>query len=158
MNKGSSIERMWSAFLARRPDLVQPGDTFSAWHFCDNQADADELAALVLAGRKRATASSLWPYQIDGDPLPCAGDFDVITDWAGEAQCVIRTISVEVIPFDAVSAEFAAIEGEGDGSLDYWRQAHRVAFERELAGYGLAFADQMPVVCQRFEVVFPGSL
>jgi len=53
-----------------------------------------------------------------------------------------------------VSEEFAATEGEGDGSLAYWRQAHQAAFSRELGAIGRAVSADMPVVCERFEVVF----
>ena len=79
----------------------------------------------------------------------------MITDWSGAARCVIRTVTVEVVAFDAVSEEFAATEGEGDGSLAYWREAHWTAFSRELEGTGRALRPDMPVVCERFEVVFP---
>ena len=128
--------------------------THSAWHFCDNQADADELAELVLTGRKRATASALWSYEAEHEPLPRVGDFSVITDWSGNARCVIRTTAVEVVAFAAVSAEFAAAEGEGDGSLEQWREAHWAAFGRELAPSGRTPEPDMPVVCERFDVVF----
>lgn len=157
MTEDPTVEALWAAFLAARPDLVSLAATYSSWHFCDNQADADELVALVCAGVKRATAGALWSYELEGEPLPRVGDFSVITDWVGEARCVIQTTSVEVVPFAAVSSEFAAIEGEGDASLAYWRQAHEAAFTRELAGHGLELSEEMPVVCECFEVVFPGG-
>ena len=130
-----------------------PEDTFTAWHFCDNQADADELAELVLDGPQAATAGALWSYEAEDEPLPQAGDFSVITDWSGAARCVIRTTSVEVVAFDEVGEEFAAAEGEGDGSLAFWRDAHWAAFSRELEGTGRSPQPDMPVVCERFEVV-----
>ena len=150
-----SVEEMWAAFLAARPELAPPGAAYSAWHFCDNQADADELADLVLAGLKRATAGALWSYEAEEEPLPRVGDLSVITGWSGEARCVIRTSLVEVLAFADVGVEFAAAEGEGDGSLAYWREAHWVAFGRELEGSDRSPAPDMPVVCERFEVVFP---
>jgi uncharacterized protein YhfF len=152
----ASPQELWSAFLAARPDVVGPEDTFSAWHFCDNQADADELAGLVLEGRKRATTGALWSYEAEEEPLPQVGDFSVVTDWAGAAWCVIRTTAVDVVAFDQVGEEFAAAEGEGDGSLAYWRDAHWAAFSREFEAGGRSPSHDMPVVCERFEVVFPG--
>ena len=149
-----SVEEAWTAFVAARPDIVGAGDRYSAWHFCDNQADADQLARLVVAGRKRATAGALWSYEAEGEPLPEPGDFSVITDWAGAPRCVIRTVSVEVVAFDAVSEEFASAEGEGDGSLAFWRETHWAAFAREFAGTGRSPQGDMPVVCERFAVVF----
>ncbi len=157
MANSESVTAMWSALASARPDLTTEGTVYSAWHFCDNESDANELADLVLAGTKRATAGLLWSYEAEGEPLPAVGDLSIVTDWEGQARCVIRTTSVEVIPFEAVSPEFAAIEGEGDGSLSYWREAHEAAFTRELAGANRTFEPSMPVVCECFEVVLGDS-
>ena len=149
-----AIAAMWFAYLQRiGEDPFTTALRYSAWHFCDNARDADELAALVVAGRKRATASVAMLYDLEDEPLPAAGDHSVILDWSGEPRCVIRATAVEVMPFDAVDAEFAAIEGEGDGSLAYWRRVHREAFNRDLALHGLQLDGATPVVCERFEVV-----
>ena len=154
MVKADSVEAMWTAFVSACPDVANLDTPYSAWHFCDNQDDADELAELVRTGHKRATAGALWSYEADQEPLPQVGDLSVITDWAGRARCVIRTTSVEVVPFEAVTDEFAATEGEGDGSLEYWREVHWKAFTRALAEVGRSPAPDMPVVCERFDVVF----
>lgn len=158
MGVSQSVTDMWSALAKARPDLVDEHTTYTAWHFCDNKSDADELAELVLDGRKRATAALRWAYEFDNEPLPLVGDLSVVTDWEGRARCVIRLTSVEVVPFQAVPPEFAAAEGEGDGSLEYWRAVHRDAFGRELKEAGLALEPEAPVVCMRFEVVFGGRL
>ncbi len=43
-------------------------------------------------------------------------------------RCVIRASLAEIVAFADIGDEFAAAEGEGDGSLAYWREAHRAAF------------------------------
>lgn len=153
MANSESVTAMWSMLVEAHPGLVAEGTTYSAWHFCDNEPDANELADLVLAGTKRATAGLLWSYEDEGEPLPRVGDLSIVTDWEGRARCVIRTTAVEIVPFEAVTPEFAVIEGEGDGSLDYWRTAHEAAFTRELADFGRALEPSSPVVCVCFEVV-----
>lgn len=75
-------------------------------------------------------------------------------DWAGTPLCVIETEAVDVVPFGEVSATFAAIEGEGDGSLSFWREAHRQYFTRECIRIGRLFSEDMPVACERFRVVY----
>jgi len=152
MTASDSVTAMWEAFLVCNPDAA--GATFSAWHFCDTKDLADELVELVLAGPKRATAGLLWAYEADDEPVPVPGDYSVITDWEGAARCIIRSTHVDVVPFAEVSAEFAAIEGEGDGSLEYWRAVHEAAFTRELTSAGVGFDPSMLVVCEVFEVVF----
>ena len=150
-----SVREMWRAFCAERPDLADLDTPYAAWHFCDNQKDADELVELVLAGQKRATAGALWSYEAEGEAIPAVGDFSVVTEWSGVARCVIRTIAIEIMPFDEVTEEFAATEGEGDGSLEYWRRGHWAHFTREAELSGRMPTPDMPVVCERFEAVFP---
>jgi uncharacterized protein YhfF len=147
---------MWSAFIAAYPENA--GTPYSAWHFSDNAADADNLVELVLSGQKRATAGPLWCYEEEDEPLPRVGDLSLITDFDGLARCVIRTTSVEIVAFDKVSERFAATEGEGDGSLEYWRRVHWDAFTRHLAEIDRIPELAMPVVCECFDVVFPTEL
>lgn len=127
---------------------------YEAFYFGDNEALANELAALVLAGRKRATAGSVWSFEAEGKRLPRPGDLSVVTNWAGEPLCVIETLTVELLPFNEVTAAFAAIEGEGDGSLAYWQDGHRQYFTRECHRAGREFTEGMQVACECFKVVY----
>lgn len=152
-----SAKSMWAAYLQILGEVPAATDrTCTAWHFCDNERDADELAELARTGRKRATASCLWTCEHEGGPLPKVGDLSVILDWKGEAQCVIRTTRIDLVPFAEVTEEFAWTEGEGDRSLDHWRQGHWQFFSRELQAFGREPDPSMPVLCERFEVVFGG--
>ncbi len=145
-------EPFWQAFAETQ--AVDPTPRFlEAFYFDVNEASANELAALVLAGRKRATASLLWAYEHDQEPLPEPGDLSIVTDYDGTPRCVIETKAVEVVPFVDVSAEFAAIEG--DGSLAYWRDVHDVYFAGECARIGCTPTPRMPVICERFRVLYP---
>lgn len=152
-----SAARMWEEFTASgsplAPDAAFAG--YSAWHFGSGGEMADELASLVLEGAKRATAGAQWAYDAEGDELPEVGDYSVILDGSGEAACIIRTAHVDIVPFNAVDADFAAAEGEGDLSLEYWREGHWRFISMDLASWGLKPTEDMPIVCERFEVVWP---
>jgi uncharacterized protein YhfF len=130
---------------------------YEAFHFGDSEELADSLAKLVLSGVKRATAGSVWSFEAEGKRLPQPGDLSVVTNWAGTPLCVIETLAVDIVPFNEVTAEFAATEGEGDGSLSFWREAHRQYFTRECARMGRQFAEDMLVACERFRVAFQPS-
>lgn len=116
---------------------------------------ADELGHLVLAGVKRATAGSIWSYESAGKEIPKKSDLSVVTDSKGTPLCIIETIQVDIVPFAQVTPEFAAIEGEGDGSLAYWRDAHRAYFLRECTSSQRVFSESLPLACEQFRVVFP---
>lgn len=139
---------LWAAYRAVNPDA---GDEYEPWAY---GAEPDELARLTRDGIKTATASAGPLYELEGEPLPQAGEYSVILDSRDEAVCVIRTTRVYTVPFNQVGAEQAFREGEGDRSLDYWRRVHEDFFRGELAGAGLEFSPEMPVVCEEFEVVY----
>jgi len=71
-----------------------------------------------------------------------AGHLSIVELWSGEPVCIIETSSIAVLPFDAVTREFAAVEGEGDGSLEYWHDGHWAYFGRGCARIG---RQQAPV-------------
>ena len=151
----SQIQPFWAAFAATCAQ--DPRERFfEAFHFDDNAPSADELAELVLSGRKRASAALLWAYEDAGKPLPRPGDLSVVTRFSGEPVCVIETRRVEIVPFGQVGADFAATEGEGDGSLAFWRRAHTAYFGRECERLQRTFGEDMPVVCETFAVVYRG--
>jgi uncharacterized protein YhfF len=107
-----------------------------------------------VEGTKSATASLAWEYRADGEPLPQVGDHGVILDGDGEPLCIIETIEVYIEPFGQVDAEQAYMEGEGDRSIEYWREAHWDYFSRRCEALGRKADDCMPVVCERFRVVW----
>jgi uncharacterized protein YhfF len=156
---GDSCAELWSWFIGSDPDAaVSAGDaSYASWQFGYGVEQGDRLLAYVLSGSKRATAGALWAYEHEGEAVPRAGDFSVVTDGSGVARCVIRTTSVAVVPFDTVDEAFAYDEGEGDRSLESWREAHWKYFVRELASMGRDAQPDMPVVCERFEVVFASA-
>ncbi len=141
---------MDSETMANMIGLSGPWDS---WSF---GGDPDRLAELVRSGKKGATSSAYALYEIENEPLPAAGSQSVILDSSGNAVCVIRTTRVYVTPFKDVSREHAVLEGEGDLSLEYWRQAHTEFFSEELKNAGLVFDTDTPIVCEEFELVYPG--
>lgn len=154
MNKQAAIDRFWLAYLATLPPGDQPPPPPEAWSFGDNPALADELAALVLAGIKTATCSALWEYEAEGEPLPQPGQLSIILGGAGQPLAVVETVEVALKPFDQVDAAFAYDEGEDDRSLASWRREHQRYFTRTLAAIDRQFDEAMPLICERFRVLF----
>lgn len=145
-----NAQDMWMQYTALHPEAASA--IYEAWAYGDAP---DELAALTLSGVKTATSSAQALYALEGSSLPQAGDFSVILDRCGEAVCVIRNVAVSVLPYLEVDARHAFLEGEGDRSLAYWQTVHEAFFRREYALHGLTFTDDIAVVCEEFEVVYP---
>jgi predicted ATPase/uncharacterized protein YhfF/Flp pilus assembly protein TadD len=152
----SKIERFWGDYLATLPAAApRPPQPPPAEAFGDSPTLADELAGLIAAGVKTATCSALWEWQAGGEPLPQPGYLSIVLDGQGEPVCLIETMAVEIIPYDQVSPQFAHAEGEGDRSLEYWRAAHWRFFSRLLPRIGRQPDTDMPLVCERFRVLYP---
>jgi uncharacterized protein YhfF len=118
-------------------------DDLPRWSFGDSPELADELLALVRDGRKTATC---WAVAQMGPTE--AGERSVVLDGAGRPALLVETLSCGAVRYCDVGPAFAALEGEGDLSLDHWRAAHRSYFTR--AG---VFAEDMNLWCEIFCVL-----
>lgn len=148
------IKILWQAYLDTLPDEGAAPEKYDAWSFGDNPDMADELADLVVRGIKTATAGLLWEYEAEREPLPEPEGMSVILDGAGSPLCIVETTQVEVKPFNQVGAAHAYDEGEGDRSLAFWREVHWHFFSRTCQAIGRTPSETMPVVCERFRVVY----
>ena len=151
-----TAERMWKLFLAEQGILDQATGAedppYDAWSF---GVDPDELAQLVLCGKKQSTASAHALYELDGEEIPQEGGYNIILDGEDRAVCVTKTTKVYLAPFNEVTERHARLEGEGDLSLECWRRIHRDFFRPQFEEAGLKFSEDMIVVCEEFERVWP---
>ena len=142
-------QELWAAYKTVNPEA---GEDYEPWAY---GADPDTLAELTRTGVKTATASAGVWYEGGGEPMPKAGEYNVILNSRDEAVCVTHTTRVYTMPFCEVTAGHAYKEGEGDRSLACWRKVHEDFFRAELEEAGVEFSPSMPVVCEEFEVVYP---
>lgn len=112
--------------------------------FGDGPELADQLLALVLAGRKTATC---WDAA-EGLKGAEIGKSMVAKDATGASRAVLETVELTQRRFDQVDAAFAHDEGEDDRTLESWRAAHKSYFTRNGG-----FAPDMLLNCERFRLV-----
>ena len=153
MSKSDSVQKFWRAFCAENPE-VNADEPYEVWCFHHNLESSRKLAQLVLAGKKRATAS-LTEHESDVGEGGIVGGYSVVTDFEGNPQCVIQTTEVRFLPFNEVDAQFAFDEGEGDRTLEYWRAAHRKFFIECCRDLNVEFNESMMICCKRFEPLYP---
>ena len=147
-----TVEAFWQEFLQK---TGRPAGTkyLDAFHFELTEKLANELLALVLAGKKRATASALCSYALEGERLPQKGDPSIVTDWAGEPKCVIETTGVTILPFKDVTFDVCKREGE-DECLETWQAGHRRFFIADGKELEYEFTEDLDVLFEDFEVVW----
>ena len=150
----TQVAEFWRRFVATGmvdgsapvPGTVNP--------FGDSVELADELIALVIEGPKRATASALVEYELEGVAMPTVGTITIATDGGGKARAVLRTTEVRVAALSSVNDSFAWDEGEGDRTRAGWLASHSAFFRRYLPTVGVEFDPEMATVFERFEVLF----
>lgn len=149
------IQRFWQSYLQALPaDSPVHQATYIAEAFGDNPALADELAELIVSGKKTATCSALWEWEAEGKAVPEVGLKTIVLNSTGKPLCIIETSEVTLQPFREVDAQFAYDEGEGDQSLQYWREGHWRYFTRSLARIGKTPTLDMLLVCERFKLIY----
>lgn len=153
MNKSDRASAFWEQFCVSNSGF-DPGEPYQVWHFGDSRDLADQLCELVLQGKKKATACLVWEADLDPGNAPVLNGYSVITDFDGNPKCIIKTTEIRVLPFNEVDEEFAADEGEGDLSLEFWRRVHWDYFTRKCKEMDKEASETMAVMCERFKVVY----
>jgi len=150
-----TIKAYWQKFLSvLPPDSPYHTKTYTAEGWGDSPEMADELGDLIARDIKTATCSALWEWDAEGKPIPRVGLVTIVVDGKGEPLCIVETTEVTVQKFYEVGSDFARAEGEGDFSLEYWHEAHRKFFSRTLPKIGREFSEDIPLVCERFQLIY----
>ncbi|MBO0421295.1 ASCH domain-containing protein [Enterococcus plantarum] len=151
-----SVVALWTQF---KNQYGITHDEYQAWAFGNSSKMADELLAHVLRKEKTGTSSLhlLYEQGFEGEKLPEVGDYSVLLDGNDQAQAIICTRVVDILPYSQISEVHGYLEGEGDRTLQYWRNVHQPFFEQELQVYGLPFSEDMLIVYELFELVFQNS-
>ncbi|MGH9020640.1 MAG: ASCH domain-containing protein [Acidimicrobiales bacterium] len=109
------------------------------------------LNGLILEGRKTAAAGLVSDYDAEAEPLESEGEILALVDDDLLEVARLRVTGVETVRFADVPWEFAAAEGEGDASIEEWREGHR----RFWTSLGESVDHDTLVVLVRFEL-WPG--
>ena len=107
------------------------------------------LNTLVLSGVKTATAGLVQEYDDENEELEYVGERLVLVDDNDRFVAVVEVTGVEVVRFADVPWDFARAEGEGDRSIEEWREGHGAYWARQ----GTPVTDDTRIVCLRFRLV-----
>ncbi len=154
MTKTESVQQFWKEFVLQESE-INPDESYQVWFFGNSSEMARELAELVVTGKKTATASLVAVNEITPEIAPIEKGYSVFTDFEGNPLGVIQTTEIRHIPFDEVDTQFAFDEGEGDQTLEYWRDVHLRYFTKEATELNLEFNEKSLVCCERFRLLFP---
>ena len=128
---------------------------FSATAFGHTRVLADEHAALIASGAKRAHATLERDFEAEGDALPRPGEHVVVLDGRGNPQAIVRTRHVERRYFNEIDEAFAFECGEGDRTLAWWLVAYRQEFAERAEAQGFQVGEKAVLILEYFDLVWP---
>lgn len=149
-----TVYEMWNNYIKANPGFKNeemPEPEFSH----NNREDADRLAELTVNGKKKASSGLYSLYKQYNVEIPKAGTKQIITDFDGKAKAIIENSSVDTIPFNKISKEYAELDmGTEIEPLKKWKKAHWDFFESFLEESGKKPTEEMLIVCVRFELIW----
>lgn len=154
MNKTNAIKNFWEEFCLTNSE-INAETPYQIWHFGNTSEMAQELAGLVLQKKKTATASLVEFNEKNPEHAPVENGYSVVTDFENNPLCIVQTTEIRQVTFTEVDAQFASDEGEGNQSLEYWREVHRNYFSKEAANSGVKFDEKTLICCERFRLLYP---
>jgi uncharacterized protein YhfF len=145
------IEEYWNRFIMKNEEYKE--SKYEVWSFGYTDNLANKLIGYVKEGKKTGTSSALEMYEID-ENFPKEGDISIITSGNGLPGCIIRTEVIKKKKFKEINEEEARLEGEGNLSLEYWRDVHEHFFQAEYEEKGKEFSEEIPVIFEKFKVIY----
>ncbi|WP_255954572.1 ASCH domain-containing protein [Streptomyces odontomachi] len=118
----------------------------------------DRLVAAILDGSKTSTTGLVVDYEHEREPLPKAGEREVVVDSDDRPVAVIEMTEVRIVPLAEVDLAHVLDEGEGHTTIAEWRTDHEHFWHGEemraaLDDPGFTVDDSTPAVLQRFRLV-----
>jgi uncharacterized protein YhfF len=149
-----SVYEMWNKYVKANPEFKDDEiPEFEFFH--NNKEDAKRLAELTINGKKKASSGLLSLYEQYDVELPKVGTKQIITDFDGKAKAIIENVSVDTIPFNKISKEYAEMDmGTDIEPLEKWKKAHWGFFESFLAESGEKPSEEMLIVCVQFKTIW----
>ena len=149
----SDVDSFWDVYCLSLPQEERDRQYYEAFIFGSIQT-ANKLAGLVLAGVKTATSELLWNLESEGKPLWHVGDESIVLDGSNNPVCVIVTTELTVKPFNEVDEEFARDYGEGDRTLEWWKEYIWEDYVKQCESLGRQATPDMLLVFERFIVTY----
>lgn len=146
------------SFLAECRKVLPPGTAVEhlATRRLGRTAElCERLTGYVIARQKTGVFSQPEDFPAG---LPRAGEFAVLVNFSDEPRCLIRYDECALLSLGQVGPEHVAVETAALRDLAAWRKFHRDYWAPVFAARGEALTDDVPIVFQRFTVLYPPAI
>ena len=149
-----ALDAFWRAVVIARPDLKLPASYEVRWLGID-AATTETIFEFIQAGTKVGTFRLPWQLEAKGQARAKVGDPIVLIAWDGTPRMAVRLTATEEITFGGITAAHTGIDGPPVQDPKVWIPLHRDVWNKALEPIGRAVTDSMPLIVERFELIYP---
>jgi uncharacterized protein YhfF len=147
-------KKYWENYFQTVSEDKRPKNANISAGYAGNPDITDSLLELYFSGKKNAGSSIVEDFLSAGDPLPAVGNFWICLNSLGQPSCILRTEKIVMHKFKDVPLEIAIAEGEGDLTLEYWRQVHSELYSPSIKSWGVDDINNATVITEFFSIVY----
>lgn len=151
----ASIESFVAQARAALPH--EPIAHYKVRTYGNSAAIADVIIPLILKREKTGTFALESEFEHPPELAPTVGDYYVVTRFTGEPVLLYRITEVQRVAFNDINHEHVQVEGPNARTVPVWRKIHWDYWGQILRQQGRTPDERMPVLFQRFEVLYPAG-
>jgi uncharacterized protein YhfF len=156
MEKSAATEAFWT--IAKRSAAAAVGDDYWVRRLGNTQQTVDSILALVLKGQKHGTFGLKWLHDRDPALSPVLGGMAIMVDMDGTPHAIIKTTQATPVAYKDITEDHLSIEGPGARQLSRWQEIHWPYWQTLLAPHNLEPSEDMLVMVEHFDLVYPLSV
>ena len=148
------LDAFWTDAVENVAALAEAPRYQVRWIGLDHDS-TEQVMELIQAGDKTGTFTLPWLIERTEQPEPQVGDPIILIDFNGKPRLLVRLTAIHTVTFGEVSEADIAIDGTPVRSMEVWKPLHTQYWNGLLEPFGLEVSDDMPVLIEPFELLYP---
>ena len=145
------IDDYWNQVIASKPELAVD-------HQIRSIGIDEETTVLIIdfikEGEKVGTFSLPWLMESENIPVSHPGQPIILLSYDGKPEIVVQITDIEETIFGEIDYDVTKIDGPPVRDPEVWIPLHREYWNNILKPYGHLCTDDMPVIVERFQLVY----
>ena len=145
------IDDYWNQVIASKPELAVD-------HQIRSIGIDEETTVLIIdfikEGEKVGTFSLPWLMQSENIPASHTGQPIILLSYDGKPEIVVQITDIAETTFGEIDYDVTKIDGPPVRDPEVWIPLHREYWNNILKPYGRSCTDDMPVIVERFQLVY----
>ncbi|NKB42961.1 MAG: ASCH domain-containing protein [Alphaproteobacteria bacterium] len=155
MEKTETTDAFWTA---AKESGVPLGNDYWVRRIGANKETVDIILGLVLSGEKCGTFGLKHILDRQPGPGPVVDADAVVVDMTGEPHAIVKTTQLTPVAYQDITEAHLTIEGPGARKLETWQNIHWPYWTKLIEPYGLEPSQDMMVMVEHFDLVFPRTV